>query len=144
MSLQTIGTILLPNLISRFISIFADMDDEWYDFLEKSPLTPPGYVFGLVWPLLYLSLGYVLSNLQPNNPASQFFYLNLLLNFSWIYVYNKLRSIQGGFIIILLMVLSLVAFFYLNPQKELNTILLPYLAWLLFAGYLSYYIYQNN
>lgn len=144
MDFQNFVKILLPNFLARFVSIFANMDRIWYNSLRKSPLTPPGYIFGLVWPILYLSLGYVLANLQIDNPASIFLYLNLFLNLSWIYVYNSLRSLQGGFLIIILMILTLVGFFYSNPQVNLSYILFPYFLWLVFACYLAYYIYKNN
>ena len=32
-------------------------DKQWYTSLKKSPLTPPDYVFGIVWPILYLTMG---------------------------------------------------------------------------------------
>ena len=48
---------------------------EWYYNLKKSKLSPPNYVFGIVWPILYLLLGaaWVLSN------SKTFYYLVLLI-----------------------------------------------------------------
>lgn len=59
-----------------------------YPLLEKSPLTPPGYVFSLVWAVLYLLMGLGLARVvQRGGPGSGlaafFWVLQLALNFSW-------------------------------------------------------------
>lgn len=151
--------LILPSLVSGIVSYFSGETGraEWYLNLRKSPLTPPGWVFGTVWPLLYASIGHVLFQLTRgrgttgagagaafSNPAAIWLYLNLLLNYSWLFAFNRLRNFELGFWILIAMVVTLLLFMYLNPVRQLSWILLPYLLWSVFAAYLNRYIADYN
>jgi len=125
----------LPLVLSWFFSALFPMDQEWTNSLKKSPYAPPNYVFPIAWTILYLTIGHGLD--QPN---SDWLILNLVLNFTWLLVFNKMKSLKGGFWILLAMCLSLVM--YLDRTK--NYILFPYLIWSLFALYLNGYLMVNN
>ena len=125
----------LPLLLSWFFSSLFPMDKVWTNSLQQSPYTPPDYVFPIAWTFLYLTIGYGL--MQPN---SDWLVLNLVLNFTWLLVFNQLKSLRGGFWILMAMCLSLIM--YLDRTK--NYVLVPYLVWLLFALYLNCYLMVNN
>lgn len=125
----------------------------WYKHLKKSPLTPPDWVFSVVWPLLYGSIVayYVLMIL--NTVCSLFtciplilFTIQMVLNFFWPLVFFKLRNLKAAFGIILTMVgLTIATVYYsfgINPPY--TYIIIPYLCWISFASYLNGYIVVHN
>ena len=123
----------------------------WYDNLNKSKLTPPPYVFPIVWSFLYLtiavSLGINISAGGLNNKwGITFFILQLLLNISWSPVFFKLRQPGKS----LLIVIGMLVFISLTIREFLKTspisgyILLPYLIWVSLATYLNAYIWWYN
>lgn len=125
----------LPLLLAWTFSHFFPMDKQWYDSLEKSPYTPPRILFPIVWTILYLSIGYGLT--QPN---SEWLIINLIFNFTWLYFFNYRQDLRGSFWILMVVCLSLIMYL----DKTRNPVLFPYLVWSLLALYLNYYIYVNN
>lgn len=120
----------------------------WYRQLAKSPLTPPGYVFGIAWTILYALIAIagwkIWSAAQTREIllAKIFFSIQLVLNFAWSPVFFNLHQIFFGFVLILLIILF-TAFTILicaKRYKTVSVVLLPYLYWLVFAGYLNFYI----
>ncbi len=94
---------------------------------------PPGYIFSIVWPILYLMIGYAWTHEKKN--SLWYFLLSLSLAY-WLVVYscqnNKLLAIGVIFISILL---TLVCY---TLSKQLSKLLLlPLLVWLIFAALLS-------
>ena len=123
--------------------------DEWYKKQKKSSLTPPGYVFGIAWSILYviLAIYFVLAlNVPGSQKALAYFIIQMLFNISWTYVFFRRRLQVTAFIMILVMilfsVLSMMEMFKLN--KMIALLLIPYIAWLCFATYLNGYIILNN
>jgi tryptophan-rich sensory protein len=142
MTLRDLAIILGPLVASAIVSARYPMDRDYYDsrmsprildrrFLSQSSLTPPDSVFGIVWPILYLLIGYSLLK-----KPSPWLLLNLALNLLWLVAFNGLRDPQLSFYILVAMVVTLVI--YLNQTR--NLLLTPYLAWLVFATYLNFYI----
>ena len=60
-------------------------DDVWYQTLIKSPLNPPGYVFGIVWPILYLLMS--ISAFRTFNETKNLFLIQLLFNALWSWLF---------------------------------------------------------
>ena len=125
------------------------MNKNWYDKLNKSSLTPPSWVFGVVWPLLYTSL-VIYFLLMIFNPECQFicdplkfFLAQTIFNLMWPITFFKLREIGMSFVILILMdILTLVTIYLTNNNYKY--ILYPYMAWISFATYLSGYILFKN
>tara|TARA_Y100000591_G_C21679070_1_gene617104 strand:+ start:173 stop:559 length:387 start_codon:yes stop_codon:yes gene_type:complete len=121
----------------------------WYNNLKRSPLTPPSWTFGVVWPLLYTSLIiYFFLNLFNKNCVGVcdrlvFFLVQVLFNLLWPLTFFKLREIKMGFIYLILMDILTFVTIYLTPD-ETKYILYPYMAWILFATYLNGYIAWYN
>ena len=121
----------------------------WYNNLKRSPLTPPSWTFGVVWPLLYASLIiYFFLNLFNKNCVGVcdrlvFFLVQVLFNLLWPLTFFKLREVKMGFIYLILMDILTFVTIYLTPD-ETKYILYPYMAWILFATYLNGYIAWYN
>ena len=60
-------------------------DDVWYQELTKSSLNPPGYVFGIVWPILYLLMS--ISAFRTFNETKKLFLTQLLFNALWSWLF---------------------------------------------------------
>lgn len=123
----------------------------FYTDIQKSALTPPNFVFPIVWTILYalmvLAFDTVL-NIHDKNikPAIWLFLGNLFLQILWTFVFFAQAQFLCGLII--LMILDLVAsvtitrFYHLH--KVAAYLLAPYLLWLLFATYLNWIIVLLN
>ena len=126
---------------------------DWYKHLNKSPLTPPNWVFSVVWPLLYASIVvyYVLMILYTSCSAFTcipliLFTIQMILNFAWPIVFFTYEKSKSAFIILLSMLGLTTATVYYSYQISLayTYIILPYLFWITFATYLNGYIVLNN
>lgn len=139
--------------ISAFIGHLTGGDMQgWYQTLNRSPLNPPGWVFGVVWTILYAVLAvstwmiwmkrdeYVVA------PALMLFGLHMLLNWSWSFVFFTFHMTAVSFFWILaILALAATLFFIFRGIRPIAAyLLLPYMGWLCFAAYLSFFIWQNN
>lgn len=122
----------------------------WYDQLLKSSLTPPGYYFGVIWPLLYITLSILGWKLYTENKNSllKWYWIGMILNWLWSPVFFILH-LSGLALSILAMlvfingyiVIKLKTIYYYNYTY---LIILPYFLWLCFAGYLNIIIVLLN
>lgn len=124
--------------------------DKWYKNLKKSPLTPPDYVFGIVWPILYLLLLiYFLLGLKEKNLIPIiYFMIQMILNILWTTVFFKKKQINLAMYmligILFFTILSGLEMYNINNNIFLPLLLIPYIIWLSFASYLNFYIITNN
>ena len=130
----------MATLITFFVGSLANIyinQDGWYESLNKSVLNPPGYVFGIVWPILYMLMALV--SYFNHKEISKLFLTQLLLNaiWSWIFFYFQMPII--AFIDILFLVLiNLVILIRLFKTSKLYALLyFPYPCWLFFAAFLN-------
>ncbi len=128
------------------------MNKNFYSNLKKSSLTPPSYIFGIVWPILYMLLLFYYILLINNNKCkglcltSLIFLLQMLLNFSWSPIFFRLQKFKWALVINILMIVLTIITMYLTLKinQNLNYLLLPYLLWITFASYLNGYIVVHN
>ena len=124
--------------------------DKWYKNLKKSPLTPPDYVFGIVWPILYflLLIYFILALQEKNKIPLVYFMIQLILNLFWTTVFFRKKNIILAMymliVILFFTILSGMEMYYKNNNILLPLLLIPYIIWLSFAGYLNFYIIFNN
>tara|TARA_E500000075_G_C6957309_1_gene303079 strand:- start:874 stop:1266 length:393 start_codon:yes stop_codon:yes gene_type:complete len=119
-------------------------DDIWYQELVKSSLNPPGYVFGIVWPILYLLMS--ISAFRTFNETKNLFLIQLLFNAIWSWLFfafqMPLIALLNIWLLIYLNIKLNLKMFY---QDKLSALLfIPYVLWLLFASYLNLFIVLNN
>ena len=126
--------------------------NQWYKELKVAPWNPPSYVFGIVWPILYLLMFISLiivwtdKKCYPYCTAITYFIIQLFFNLIWTTLFFRLRmpllALLDLSIIVVLMLLALIEFYKLNTFVFWLNI--PYTVWLIFAWYLNVYIWLNN
>ncbi len=117
----------------------------WFDSLQKPSFMPPGWAFGVVWPILYGLLGIALAMIlaEPPSPrrklALVLFFVQLALNFAWSPIFFARHDITLAKIVIFLMAVlaAAAAGQFLRLRKAAGLLLIPYLAWLVFAATLN-------
>ena len=127
-------------------------DKKWYKSLKNSPLTPPDYVFGIVWPILYITMfiAFVLVAVSSKCKYVCFplviFLVGLFFNLIWSYLFFTLKQpVIAGIDLVIMYILNLLTLFYFYKITPIATyILIPYTLWITFALYLNMYIILNN
>jgi tryptophan-rich sensory protein len=119
---------------------------DWFDSLNKPFLNPPDWIFTPVWIILYIliTISFLLflkvGITKEKRLPLIFFLIQLALNFAWPAVFFGMQNISLAFIILILMylflVLTIITFF--KHSKLASILLIPYLFWLSFAGYLNF------
>jgi tryptophan-rich sensory protein len=135
--------VLVTSIIGSIVNINIT-SDSWYDGLIKSSLNPPGFVFGIVWPILYLLMAIV--SFQASEKIWKLFILQLILNAAWSWIFFYFQApIIALLDIVFLIVINLKI---LSQLRSLSTLLfslyLPYLLWLFFATFLNISIIYLN
>lgn len=140
---------ILPLLVilTAAIGSIANINinaDGWYEELVKSPLNPPGYVFGIVWPILYLLMGIVA--FLAAERIWKLFIIQLILNaaWSWIFFYYQLPIIALLDIALLILINVMIINKLRAFSKALTWLYLPYMLWLCFAAFLNISIVYLN
>ena len=124
----------------------------WYKDLNRAPWSPPNYVFGIIWPILYLlmtiSVLLVLFNKKcyPYCRPITFFILQLILNLSWTTVFFQLQQplIALIMIVFIIGITAYTALKFYTYSKIASLLLVPYLLWLCVAFSLNGYIVLYN
>jgi len=119
--------------------------DPWYDMLNKSSLTPPGVIFGIVWTILYFLLavvGSALSSSSIRHESKQILFLfiiQILMNWAWTPLFFHFHWIGLSCLwLALLLCLNVKIYLMLNTNlKWLKLIMATYVIWLTFATYLN-------
>lgn len=121
--------------------------------LNKPPLAPPGWLFPVVWTILYLMMGFasylVLTadhSKRKTNAALQVYGWQLGANFIWPLLFFSAEAYLPAFLWLLLLwaliAVTLYRFAHIRPLA--GWLLVPYLIWVTFAGYLNLGIYLLN
>lgn len=125
----------------------------WYASLAKPSFTPPAWVFGPVWTLLYAMMGAALwlvrqapAKKGAKRMAYAAFAVQLALNVLWSLAFFGLKSPAYGVAVIVLLWLAIAATIVLfwRFDRKAALLLLPYLAWVSFASLLNYSIFALN
>lgn len=123
---------------------------EVYEELNKPFLNPPGYVFAIVWPILYLMMGlsfyFIINTDKDNKDAINSFILQLLFNFFWPILFFKFDFylFSSSWLLILVVLIGVTIYKFYKINKLSAILLIPYLIWCIFALYLNLSIYFLN
>lgn len=145
--------IAIPLLVGGLSALFTmgSMDD--FAALDQPPLSPPGWLFPVVWSILYVLMG-IASYIVLETPSSQEattaafkpYFVQLAFNFFWSIIFFNLGAFEIAFIWLLallaIIVITTVRFWRIN--KWAGILMLPYIAWVCFAGYLNLAIAYLN
>jgi translocator protein len=149
---KLIAAILVCQLAGAIGSIFTLQSiPTWYASLTKPAFSPPNWVFGPVWILLYALMGvsayWIYTSKDKRAKAALcVFGLQLVLNTLWSIAFFGLRSPLYGLALIVLLWLSIVATIvkFHEINKKAGLILIPYIIWVSFALILNLFIWRLN
>jgi tryptophan-rich sensory protein len=121
----------------------------WYGRLRKPSFSPPNWLFGPVWTLLYALMGwaaYLIFAAQGFKTALIFFVIQLALNAIWTPLFFGAKQLGWAFAEIAVMwmfiLLSTIWFFQVLPLA--GWLMVPYLAWVSFASLLNFRLWKLN
>ncbi len=124
-----------------------------YRQLEQPPLSPHPWVFPVVWTALYLLMGYASYRVLESGKSEMiirraliFYGAQLFFNFLWPIVFFGFDWYLGAFVVLLILwvlILQTMRLFSRIDEKA-GDLLIPYLLWVTFAGYLNFGVYILN
>jgi len=124
----------------------------WYDTLAKSSLNPPDIAFPLVWTTLYIMLAlagwlvWTRRNEEGMKPAFALYWVHMILNWGWSFVFFGAQQIAIGFwwiVVLDIVMLALIAASW-NKARVVALLIVPTFLWGSFAAYLNYSIWVLN
>ncbi len=152
---------LKPLLINLFIplavgglSALLTMDSmETFERINQPPLSPPGWLFPVVWTILYILMGisaYLVTTSSATDKQKRNAFIvygtQLFFNFLWSIIFFNREDYLFAFVwlvILWALILTNIILFY-RISKPAGLLLIPYLLWVTFAGYLNFAIYLLN
>lgn len=143
----------VPLAVGAFAALLTAKQMKTFDNLDQPPLSPPGWLFPVVWTILYLLMGWasfrvVRSGGQPGeiHRALTGYGVQLVLNFLWPLLFFGLGwygiALAELAVLWVAVLWTMGAFFRLDPP--VGNLLLPYLLWVSFAAYLNFGIWRLN
>ena len=135
--------VILTAVIGSIASTSAGTDS-WYLLLDKSELNPPSYVFGIVWPILYILM--TVSAFLTHKKVFSIFIVQLFFNAAWSWVFFRFQMPLIALLdIYLLIALNIYILNLMYKENKLAFFLfIPYVVWISFASYLNLFIVINN
>ena len=147
---KLIPCLLFPLAVGLLDGLLTLSSMSLLDAVHKPPLSPPGWLFPVVWTILYLLMGFasylVLVSEKPGQTAWKLYVIQLIFNFFWPIFFFNLEQYLLSFVWLLLLWLLILAtiLWFSRSSKLAGYLLIPYLLWVTFAGYLNLGIYFLN
>jgi translocator protein len=130
----------------------AGPDTVWFQNLVKPAIYPPPALFGIVWTVLYIMIGFALALIASawGAPGRGFaivaFAVHFIGNLAWTSVFFGMQNITGGLMVLgyAVVTLLIVLVLFWRVRKAAALLLVPYLAWASFATALNYQFLAEN
>ncbi|MFA6081428.1 MAG: TspO/MBR family protein [Patescibacteria group bacterium] len=150
--MKLVLSLVLPQLSGLVGSYFTiNAIPTWYVHLNKPSFSPPNWLFGPVWLILYLMMGIaVYLNWVKNTKQAKFnvrlFFVHLFFNLIWTPVFFGLKDTLFALYIIIMIWIFIIAMIinFWKVNKVSSLLLIPYLLWVTFASFLNYFIWKLN
>lgn len=146
--LALLGVTLVPAFAIGLVTRKAV--DGWYRTLQKPSWTPPGWLFGPVWSVLYVCMSVACWLVWKEHPEAIFcfrlFAVQLVLNHAWSLIFFGLKRPGPALmelVVLWCFILATTISFAFKVTLAAK-LMLPYLAWVSFAGALNYRIWKDN
>ena len=141
----------LPLITGGLAALITQSSMEQFATFRQPPLSPPGWLFPIVWTILYTLMGissYLVSQSDSplKNTALRIYGIQLGVNFFWPILFFRLNAFLGAFFWLLLLwilVLVMIVLFY-KVKPIAGLLQIPYFLWITFAAYLNLAIYFLN
>ncbi len=138
--------LFLTNGVGYVGSAFMTQDTmNWYDTLSQSVLTPPDFVFPIVWTCLFFMMA-ISAFLVWNKASPRYFVMQLAMNLAWTFTFFYLREVVVACFVILALlycVFRTILDFY-RVNRVSGWLMVPTFVWGLFALYLNIYVAMYN
>lgn len=143
--------IAIALAVGGLAALITNGSMEDYAALEQPPLSPPGWLFPIVWTILYILMGISVTMIQKRGStqacgALLIYYVQLAVNFFWPIIYFVLGARLAALIwliaLLFLVIYMIKLFNAISPTAAKMQI--PYVCWLLFATYLNFGTYILN
>jgi translocator protein len=143
-ALVTVPAIVVSGSLSGWLSN-SGYGNSWFDALAKPGFMPPGWVFGIVWPILYALMGIAVAMILAEPPSDRrrnalaLFFVQLGLNLAWSPVFFAAHDIVLAKVLIFVMagIAAAASGQFFRLRRVAGLLLIPYLAWLVFAATLT-------
>ena len=144
-------SILIPLITGGLAGLLTSKSMVIYKHLNLPQLSPPGFIFPIVWTILYILIGMgayfiIISDSSTRTEALRTYALQLVLNFLWTIVFFNMRNFFLAFIILIalwaLIIKMIITFKEIKPLA--GYLQIPYLLWVTFAGYLNFMVFILN
>lgn len=143
----------IPLVVGGAVGLLTMNSMEAFEALNQPPLSPPGWLFPVVWTVLYVLMGiasYLVSvSDAPHEEKARALWtygIQLAFNFLWPIAFFNLKWYLFAFLwlVILWILILITALRFGRIRKPAGYLLVPYLLWVAFAGYLNLGIYLLN
>ncbi|WP_434309312.1 TspO/MBR family protein [Hominifimenecus sp. rT4P-3] len=145
-----ITCLAIPLAVGSLSSLLTQNSMETFASINKPALAPPGWLFPMVWTILYILMGVasylVLTSGKPSDTALTVYGIQLVFNFFWSIIFFNLELYLFAFIwlVLLWLLILLTTILFYQISKPAGYLMIPYLLWVTFAGYLNLSIYLLN
>lgn len=147
-----ITALLIPVLTGILSGVISMSSNGRYNELELPSFAPPGWLFPIVWTILYALMGLasyfimIEPESQQKKDALRLYYFQLAINFFWPIIFFNLGNVTIAFwwllVLLIVSVATLIMFF--KQDNRAGWLFLPYVIWLAFAAILNFGIMQLN
>jgi benzodiazapine receptor len=150
-ALFTVPLVLLLGIASGRLS-GSGYGNPWFDALAKPDIMPPGWAFGVAWTILYILLGLSLAIIlharraRGRGAAIALFVVQLALNLAWSPLFFAAHRVEEalGLAVVLVMLAAVTTLLFARIRVGAGLLMLPYVAWLVFAAVLTFEIHRLN
>lgn len=136
--------IVFAELVGAVSALLAGDFGSLYAEIQRPPLSPPGWVFPVVWAVLYALMGitsYMIYRSDNNRSKSALtvYLVQLAINFSWSIIFFRFRLFTAAAVVavILTVLVGIMICMFLSIRKKAGYLNIPYLLWMIFASYLA-------
>ena len=143
-------SVLTPLAVGGVSALLTKNGMQDFETISKPPLSPPAWLFPVVWTVLYILMGlacYLVWTAPSRTDGELFAYgIQLFFNFFWSVIFFNIKNYLFAFVWLLMLwaaILAALLRFY-KTDRRAGLLLAPYLAWVTFAGYLNFGIWLMN
>lgn len=136
--------IAIPLIVGGLSALITSGSMQVFETINKPSFAPPGYLFPIVWTILYILMGIssylvYMSDSRFKEPALKFYAIQLGFNFLWsIFFFNfKLYTFSFIWLVALFILIVIMIYFFYKVNKTAAYLQIPYLLWVAFAGILN-------
>ncbi|MBQ7637765.1 MAG: tryptophan-rich sensory protein [Clostridia bacterium] len=147
---KLILSVLIPLAVGGVSALLTRKGMESFATIIKPPLSPPAWLFPVAWTILYILMGtacYFVWTARKKEPNAMFYYgIQLFFNFFWSIIFFGIKNYLFAFIWLLPLLAAVIitTVKFGKTDRKAGYMMIPYVLWVTFAGYLNFGIYLLN